>query len=135
MHKALLYLIFVLIVYVSHSQNNETDSLKAILEFAKPDSNKVNALITLSSNYELTIMDSAFAVTDNPSGGVWNVIEIANVDEDDWLEVVYTSSTSVPYSLEFSTTNVSAPVIIMEARNNVTSVSARFTGGITRSKT
>lgn len=54
MNKAILYIIIVLIANISFSQNNEIDSLKAILETAKSDSNKVNTLITLSSNFYRT---------------------------------------------------------------------------------
>ena len=69
------------------------------------------------ANYELSIIDSAFAYIDLAESGCWNVIEIANVDDDAGLEVLYTSSSSIPYSSEYATTNVSAPVIILDSPN------------------
>ena len=77
-----------------------------------------------NANWELSIIDSAFAYIDLASGGIWNVIEIANVDDDKGLEVLYTSSTSIPYSVEYPTVNVSAPVIILDSPNKekITSV-------------
>ncbi len=54
MFKAILYIIFVLLVSVSYSQRNEIDSLKMVLEMAPADSNKVNTLITLSSYFYRT---------------------------------------------------------------------------------
>ena len=44
--------------------------------------------ITDPSNYELTVIDSEYA-----DGGIWNVIQVANMDADSHLEVVYASST------------------------------------------
>jgi len=69
------------------------------------------------ANWELSIIDSAYAYIDLASGGVWNVIEIANVDDDKGLEVLYTSSSSIPYSSEFPSTSISAPVIILDSPN------------------
>lgn len=70
-----------------------------------------------SSNWELSIIDSAFAYVDLASGGIWNVIEIANIDDDKGLEVLYTSSVSIPYSVEYASTNISAPVIMLDSPN------------------
>lgn len=70
-----------------------------------------------SLNWEISIIDSAYMAVDLADGGIWNVIEIVNMDEDDGLEVLYTSSTSIPYSVEFPTTSVSAPVIILDSPN------------------
>ncbi|NQV50313.1 MAG: T9SS type A sorting domain-containing protein [Candidatus Marinimicrobia bacterium] len=78
--------------------------------------------ITAPENWETTIIDSVYAVEDMASGGIWSLINIANMDEDDGLEVLYTSSSSVPYSLAFPTTNVSAPVIILDSPNHSVSI-------------
>ena len=78
-----------------------------------------------AANWELTIIDSAYAVVDLPEGGIWSEFAIGNVDEDDGNEVFYTSSVSVPYSAEFSTTSVSAPVIILDSPNTSVSIEER----------
>ena len=44
--------------------------------------------ITDPANYELTVIDSNYA-----EAGIWSVINIANIDTDPELEVLYTSST------------------------------------------
>ncbi|HDR04806.1 MAG TPA: T9SS type A sorting domain-containing protein [Candidatus Marinimicrobia bacterium] len=69
------------------------------------------------ANWEVSIIDSAYAYEDLPSGGIWNVIEIANIDDDKGMEVLYTSSTSIPYSEEYASVNISAPVIILDSPN------------------
>ncbi|MCK4578163.1 MAG: T9SS type A sorting domain-containing protein [Candidatus Marinimicrobia bacterium] len=46
--------------------------------------------ITDPANYEMTIIDSAFG-----ESGIWSVINIANIDADAELEVLYTSSVPV----------------------------------------
>ncbi|NQV38496.1 MAG: T9SS type A sorting domain-containing protein [Candidatus Marinimicrobia bacterium] len=71
------------------------------------------------ANWEISIIDSAYAVVDLADGGIWNVIKIANMDDDAELEVVYTSSTSVPYSVAYPTTWVSAPVIVLDTPASV----------------
>ncbi len=44
--------------------------------------------ITDPANYELSVIDSDYAAE-----GIWNVINITNIDDDPALEVLYTSST------------------------------------------
>jgi photosystem II stability/assembly factor-like uncharacterized protein len=46
--------------------------------------------ITDGANYELTIIDSLFDPGENM--GIWDVINVANIDDDPELEVLYTSS-------------------------------------------
>jgi len=43
--------------------------------------------ITDGANYDLTVIDSLYA-----DGGIWSVVNIANIDDDPQLEVLYTSS-------------------------------------------
>jgi len=53
--------------------------------------------LTSPSSYSLTVIDSGIV-----AGGIWSVLNIADVDDDAELEVLYTSSSSVgdlvPYS-------------------------------------
>jgi tetratricopeptide (TPR) repeat protein len=49
MRKAILCISFVIVTSLCSAQNNQIDSLKAVLENAKEDTSKVNTLITLSN--------------------------------------------------------------------------------------
>jgi len=60
--------------------------------------------ITSSANYELSIIDEAYG-----TDGIWSVINIANMDADPELEVVYTSSATMGGL--FSST---APIIVLD---------------------
>ncbi|MCF7923291.1 MAG: FG-GAP-like repeat-containing protein [Candidatus Marinimicrobia bacterium] len=81
--------------------------------------------ITLPASWETTVIDSVFAVEDLAEGGIWSLLSIANMDADDGQEVLYTSSASVPYSVAFPTTNVSAPIIILDSPNTSVSIEER----------
>lgn len=65
--------------------------------------------ITDPANYTLSVLDSAYA--QGTDEGIWNVINIANVDDDPELEVLYTSSTS--YGGDLFNPAHSAPIIVM----------------------
>lgn len=69
--------------------------------------------ITLASNYDVTIIDSAY--TDD---GIWSNINIADMDSDPGLEVLYSSSVSYGSGV----VSVSSPIIILEADTSGTSV-------------
>jgi len=81
--------------------------------------------IQLPASWELSIIDSAYAVVDLADGGMWNRFAITNMDEDEGLEVLYTSMINVPYSMEFPTTGVSAPVIVLDSPNTSVSIEER----------
>jgi len=81
--------------------------------------------IYAAANWELTIIDSAYAVVDLADGGIWSEFAIGNMDEDAGNEVFYASSVAVPYSVEFATTSVSAPVIILDSPNTSVSIEER----------
>lgn len=66
------------------------------------------------ANWELTYADSSY-MTFETSGfgvdGIWNVIDIANVDDDANMEVLYTSSTGVSAGLG---QNMTPPVVVLD---------------------
>ncbi|MDD3807290.1 MAG: FlgD immunoglobulin-like domain containing protein, partial [Candidatus Marinimicrobia bacterium] len=62
-------------------------------------------------NWELAFVDTAY-VND---GGLWNVISVCNIDADQHLEVLYTSSISLPGGDLFNP-NYSAPIIVMDPK-------------------
>ncbi len=64
--------------------------------------------ITSSDNYEFTIIDTGYVA----EGGVWNVIDIVNMDDDPDLEVVYTSSSS--YGGGPFLDPISGPIIVLD---------------------
>ena len=49
-----IFMFFILLTYVSYSQDHEIDSIKSVLETASLDTNKVNTLITLSSYFYMS---------------------------------------------------------------------------------
>ncbi len=59
-------------------------------------------------NWELSFVDSAYS-----DGGIWNVIDIANMDDDEELEVIYTSSVSLPGG-DLFTPDYTGPIIMMD---------------------
>jgi photosystem II stability/assembly factor-like uncharacterized protein len=66
------------------------------------------------ANWELTYADSSYMTFDNSGfgvDGIWNVISIANVDDDANQEVLYTSSTGVSAGLG---QNMTPPVVVLD---------------------
>jgi photosystem II stability/assembly factor-like uncharacterized protein len=61
------------------------------------------------ASYEFSIIDSAYA---GGTDGIWDVIQLANVDDDPQLEVLYTSSSS--YGGDMFDPASSAPVIVLD---------------------
>lgn len=61
--------------------------------------------ITQPSSYELSMIDSLYA-----ESGIWNVINIANVDDDPELEVLYTSSTPAGVFPDLGT----KPIVVLD---------------------
>lgn len=66
--------------------------------------------ITNPANYELMMIDSLYSSAANT--GIWSVLDIANLDDDPELEVVYTSSAS--YGGDLFNPAHSAPLIILD---------------------
>ncbi len=67
-----------------------------------------------ASNWALTYADSAYMTFDNSGfgvDGIWDVISIANIDDDPEMEVLYTSSTGVSAGLG---QNESPPVVVLD---------------------
>jgi len=64
--------------------------------------------ITSPDSYEFSVIDEAYVA----EGGVWGVINIANIDDDPELEVLYTSSVS--YGGDMFTPAHSAPIIVLD---------------------
>lgn len=64
--------------------------------------------ITDPANYELMVIDTAFVPDANT--GIWSVLDVANIDDDPALEVLYTSSSSVGTLFGVS----SAPIVILD---------------------
>ncbi len=65
-------------------------------------------------NWALSYADSSYMTFDNSGfgvDGIWNVISIANIDDDANLEVLYTSSTGVSAGLG---QNMSPPVVVLD---------------------
>ncbi len=65
-------------------------------------------------NWALSYADSSYMTFDNSGFGVdgmWNVISIANIDDDPNLEVLYTSSTGVSEGLG---QNMTPPVVVLD---------------------
>lgn len=60
--------------------------------------------ISSPSSYSLTVIDSGIV-----DGGIWSVLNIANVDDDDELEVLYTSSASVGDLFAYS-----YPIVVLD---------------------
>ena len=61
--------------------------------------------ITNPANYEFSIIDSLYA-----TGGIWNVIDITNIDSDPYLEVLYGSSTDAGVFPNLGT----QPIVILD---------------------
>ena len=64
--------------------------------------------ITDPASYEFSVIDEAYVA----EGGIWGVINIANIDDDPELEVLYTSSAS--YGGDMFTPAHSAPIIVLD---------------------
>ncbi len=73
-----------------------------------------SGVITDPANWELTFADSAVA-----EGGIWNVIDICNVDDDVEDEVVYTSSVS--------SGSYTFPITILDGNDYTTGIRNTFT--------
>ncbi|MBN2781198.1 MAG: T9SS type A sorting domain-containing protein, partial [Candidatus Marinimicrobia bacterium] len=79
--------------------------------------------VTNPANWELTIADTAAGNLSATTAGIFNVIDIANVDEDEADEVVYTSST--PYTNTLAE-QVSFPIYILDSGDYTTDVHGIF---------
>lgn len=72
------------------------------------------------ANWELTYADSSYMTFDNSGwgvDGVWSTIDLANIDDDPNLEVLYTSSTGVSAGLG---QNESPPVVVLDYTEEAT---------------
>jgi photosystem II stability/assembly factor-like uncharacterized protein len=64
--------------------------------------------ITNSANYEFMVIDTAYVP--DAGVGIWSVIDIANIDSDPELEVLYTSSSAIGGLFG----SESAPIVILD---------------------
>lgn len=64
-------------------------------------------------NWELTFVDTGYA-----EGGIWNVVNVANIDNDSQLEVLYTSSTPLAGG-DIFTPDFSPPIVVMDPKGGV----------------
>jgi len=69
--------------------------------------------ITDPASYEFSVIDEAYVAED----GIWGVINIANIDDDAELEVLYTSSAS--YGGSLGVHGSSAPIVILDEQYTV----------------
>jgi hypothetical protein len=67
--------------------------------------------ITSPDNWELSFVDTAY---DDGLTGIWDVIDVANMDDDEYLEVVYTSSVPYEEGVEPFFDHISYPIIVMD---------------------
>ena len=74
--------------------------------------------ITDPANWELTIADTSDASFAPGTSGIWNVIDVANIDNDPEDEIVYTSSTS--------NGSYTFPLIILDNNEYTTDVKSIF---------
>ncbi len=66
--------------------------------------------ITNPANYETSVIDSLYAP--DAAAGIWSVVNIANIDDDPALEVLYTTSAS--YGGDLFNPAHSAPIIVLD---------------------
>jgi hypothetical protein len=71
--------------------------------------------ITNPANYEFTVIDSLYI----EEGCIWSVIDIANVDDDPELEVIYTSSVSYSTGTLPNIVNTSPPIVVLDYSTSV----------------
>jgi len=64
--------------------------------------------VTDPANYNISVLAEGLA----ESGGVWDVVEIANVDADPELEVLYGSSR--PYGADLFNPNTTGPLVVLD---------------------
>ncbi len=64
--------------------------------------------ITDPANYTLTVVDSAF----DSLGGIWNIVNVGNIDSDPALEILYTSST--PFGGSLFVPDTTGPIVVVD---------------------
>ena len=87
--------------FVFGSRGGVTNAQLFLLEYKGGD-------ITDPTNYWFSVLDQGYA----ESGGIWGVINIANIDDDPELEVLY--ATSASYGADLFNPAHSSPVIVLD---------------------